>query len=173
MATRPERGSVTFDEFAHARLASLLRFATVLCIDPGLAEDLVQEVLIKAGVRWGQIEALDFPEAYVRRMIVNEFVSWRRKWARVIPVAEVEPSAPVQDHADGHAERDALFRRLVRLPARQRAVIVLRYYGGLSDAEIAVELDCGVSTVRSIASRAVSALRLQMGHAGIATTRKA
>jgi RNA polymerase sigma-70 factor (sigma-E family) len=153
---------VTFDEFTRTRLAPLLRFATMLCIDPGLGEDLVQEVLIKANARWHQLEAIDHPEAYVRRMIVNEFVSWRRKWARIIPVAEIELPTRIADHADGHAERDALFRRLVRLPARQRAVIVLRYYGGLTDAEIAHELGCAVGTVRSIASRAVSTLRLQM-----------
>jgi RNA polymerase sigma-70 factor (sigma-E family) len=164
---------VTFDEFTRTRLAPLLRFATVLCVDPGLAEDLVQEVLIKAHPRWVQIEGLSRPEAYVRRMVVNEFVSWRRKWARIIPVAAVENTIHVGDHADGHAERDALFRRLVRLPARQRAVIVLRYYGGLSDAEIAEEIGCGVSTVRSIASRAISALRLQMSDGRLPTTRRA
>ena len=143
---------MTFDQFIRTRLAPLLRFATMLCIDPGLAEDLIQDVLIKAHGRWATIQGLDHPEAYVRRMVVNEFVSWRRKWARVIPAEAIESPAPVRDHAEAQAERDALFRRLVRLPARQRAVIVLRYYGGLSDAEIAGELGCGVSTVRSIAS---------------------
>jgi RNA polymerase sigma-70 factor (sigma-E family) len=163
---------VTFEEFTRTRLAPLLRFATMLCIDVGLAEDLVQDVLIKAHARWGQVEGLDHPEAYVRRMIVNEFVSWRRKWARVIPVAEIESSIQILDHADGYAERDALFRRLVRLPARQRAVIVLRYYGWLTDAEIAQELGCTVGTVRSIASRAISALRLQISQSRIATLRE-
>lgn len=153
---------MTFDEFARLRLPRLLRFATVLCLDPGLAEDLVQEVLIKANARWDKLEGLSHPEAYVRRMIVNEFVSWRRRWARVIPFAEVEDRAQLTDHAHDHAERDALFRRLIGLPARQRAVIVLRYYGGLTDAEIARELNCPVGTVRSLASRAVAALRLQM-----------
>lgn len=164
--------SVTFDEFTRTRLAPQLRFATMLCIDAGLAEDVVQEVLIKAHARWGQIERLDRPEAYVRRMIVNEFLSWRCKWARVIPSAVVQHPVEVPDHAEGHAERDALFRRLVRLPARQRVVIVLRYYGGLTDAEIAQELNCTVGTVRSVASRAISALRLQIGDARPATLRK-
>lgn len=163
---------MTFDQFTRMRLAPLLRFAMMLCTDAGLAEDLVQEVLIKAHAKWAQLEGLDHPEAYVRRMIVNEFVSWRRKWARVVPVAVVEHPEQVQDHAEGHAERDALFRRLVRLPARQRAVIVLRYYGGLTDAEIAQELNCPVGTVRSIASRAVSALRLQMSDARTVTLRE-
>ncbi len=163
---------MTFDEFTRARLSALLRFATLLCIDVGLAEDLVQEVLIKAHARWAQIEGFDHPEAYVRRMIVNEFVSWRRKWARIIPSAVIDNPAQVPDHADAHAERDALFGRLTRLPARQRAVIVLRYYDGLTDAEIAQELGCSVGTVRSIASRAVSALRLQTSGTRAATLRE-
>jgi RNA polymerase sigma factor (sigma-70 family) len=135
---------VTFDEFTMTRLAPLLRFTKVLCIDGGV------------------------PEAYVRRMIVNEFIDWRRKWARVVPVATVTEPPAVWDHADAHAEWDALFARLNRLPRRQRAVIVLRYYGGLSDAEIAAELDCVVSTVRSNASRALTTLRVQLTEPGLA-----
>ena len=76
---------MTFEEFAATRLDAVVRFATVLTNDRGLAEDVVQEVLIRAHQRWAQIESLDQPEAYVRRMIVNEFYSWRRKWARIVP----------------------------------------------------------------------------------------
>ena len=163
---------MTFDEFTRTRLGPLLRFATVLCIDTGLAEDLVQEVLIKAYGRWDQLDAMEYPEAYVRRMLVNQFVSWRRKWARVVPVALIEHPVQVADHAVHHAERDDLFGRLARLPARQRAVIVLRYYGGLTDVEIAQELACAPGTVRSLASRAVTALRLQLDGAPLTTLRE-
>ena len=76
---------MTFEEFAAAQLPGVLRFAGVLTADRGLAEDVVQEVLIRAHARWTQIESLDQPEAYVRRMIINEFYSWRRKWARIAP----------------------------------------------------------------------------------------
>jgi RNA polymerase sigma-70 factor (sigma-E family) len=152
---------VTFEEFAHRELPPLLRFAKVLCGDRGLAEDVVQEVLLRAQQRWLSIEQLDKPDAYVRRMIVNEFLSWRRKWARISPVAEL-PDRAGPDQADGHAERDALVRQLATLPRRQRAVVVLRYYGGLTDPEIADELGCSASTVRAHASRALATLRIEM-----------
>lgn len=150
-----------FDEFVASRLPSLLRFATVLCVDTGLAEDVVQDVLLKVHGRWPDVAGLDRTEAYVRRMIVNEYLSWRRKWSRVVPAGEIAPSTDVADHAEQHAERDALFQRLTALPPRQRAVIVLRYYGGLDDAGIARELGCAVGTVRSLVSRAMAALRIQ------------
>jgi RNA polymerase sigma-70 factor (sigma-E family) len=167
------RGSVTFDEFTGTRLAPLLRFAKVLCVDAGLAEDVVQEVLIRAHARWDRIGQLDKPDAYVRRMIVNEFVSWRRKWARVVPVAVVADRADPSDHAGAHAERAELLDRLRSLPRQQRAVVVLRYYGGLSDAEIADELGCGVSTVRSNASRALASLRITVTEARLTELKEA
>jgi RNA polymerase sigma-70 factor (sigma-E family) len=157
-----EGRDVTFDEFAHTQLPPLLRFARVLCADRGLAEDVVQEVLVRAHARWATIEALDRPDAYVRRMIVNEFLSWRRKWGRISPRADIVLLEDVPDHAEAHADRDQLLAELAQLPRRQRAVLVLRYYGGLSDAEIAVELDCGVSTVRAHASRALTRLRVEL-----------
>ena len=70
---------MTFEEFAATRLDAVLRFAVVLTNDRGLAEDVVQEVLIRAYGHWAQIAELDYPEAYVRRMVVNEFLSWRRR----------------------------------------------------------------------------------------------
>ena len=80
---------MTFDEWASQRLPATLRFATALCGATQLAEDVVQEALLKAHVRWDRIQAADSPEANLRRMIVNEFLSWRRKWARIIPRADV------------------------------------------------------------------------------------
>ena len=77
---------MTFEEFAAARLPSVLRFAGVLTGDRGLAEDVVQEVLIRASARWQAIVVLDKPEAYVRKMIVNEYLSWRRRF-RTAPAA--------------------------------------------------------------------------------------
>jgi DNA-directed RNA polymerase specialized sigma24 family protein len=76
---------MTFDEFAGARLPALLRFATALTGDPDLAKDLVQEVLLRASGRWQQVGQLDRPEAYVRKMVVNEYLSWRRRSWRLIP----------------------------------------------------------------------------------------
>jgi RNA polymerase sigma-70 factor (sigma-E family) len=152
---------MTFEEFAAARLAALLRFAVVLTGDRGLAEDVVQEVLLRAHQKWRKIGALDSPEHYVRRMIVNEYLSWRRRWARIVPQANPPEPHAVADHAETHSEREALRTELDKLPRRQRAVLVLRYYAGLSDHEIAEALGCTPGTVRGYASRALAALRIE------------
>jgi len=75
---------MTFEEFAAARLPAVLKFAAVLTGDRGLAEDVVQEVLIRANARWQVIETLPRPEAYVRKMIVNEYLTWRRRSWRLV-----------------------------------------------------------------------------------------
>lgn len=156
---------MTFDEFAATRLDAVLRFAVVLTNDRGLAEDVVQEVLIRAHQHWAKIGALEHPEAYVRRMVVNEFLSWRRKWARYVPQADVEPmmgQTTQADHADAQAERATLLAEVAKLPRRQRAVLVLRYYEGLSDAQIADVLGCAETTVRGYAFRGLAALRIEL-----------
>lgn len=151
---------MTFDDWVRARLPALVRFAVVLTGDRGLAEDLVQEVIIRAYSRWQRITALEQPDAYLRRMITNEYLSWRRRWARIAPRPDIGAAAPVADHAVAHAERDAIRVELARLPRRQRAVLVLRYYEHLTDAEIADLLGCPAGTVRSLASRALATLRV-------------
>ncbi|KAA2260911.1 SigE family RNA polymerase sigma factor [Solihabitans fulvus] len=152
---------MTFEEFAQTRLPALLRYAVALTGERGLAEDVVQEVLVRVHARWRSVESLDQPDAYVRRMVVNEYLSWRRRWARFVPSASVSPPEPdTPDHATRHADRDALRAELGRLPARQRAVLVLRYYEGLTDPEIAEVLGCGASTVRGYATRALATLRV-------------
>jgi len=88
--------------------------------------------------------------------------SWRRKWARYIPKADVEPDTRQPDHAEAHAERSALLAEVVKLPRRQRAVLVLRYYEGMSDAQIAEVLGCAETTVRGYAFRGLAALRIEM-----------
>jgi RNA polymerase sigma-70 factor (sigma-E family) len=155
---------MTFEEFAAARLPAVLRFAGVLTGDRGLAEDIVQEVLIRANARWQAIARLDRPEAYVQKMIVNEYLSWRRRsWRLVLSGAGTDlRTRPTPDPAAGHAERDAIFAELAKLPPQQRAVLVLRYYEGLSDAEIADVLGCRPGTVRGYASRALAALRVEL-----------
>jgi RNA polymerase sigma-70 factor (sigma-E family) len=166
---------VEFEEFLTVRLAALLRYATVLACDPHLAEDIVQEVLARAQPRWARIRAADAPEAYVKRMIVNELNTWRRRRAaRVVPMsldaldalagAQADPAAAVD-------ERDAMVRRLAGLPVRQRIVLALRYYEGLDDHQIAEALGCRPATVRSHAARALATLRKGAPEpASIATT---
>ena len=155
---------MTFEEFAAARLPAVLRFAAVLTGERGLAEDVVQEVLLRASRRWETIAGLDRPEAYVRKMIVNEYLSWRRRSWRLVPSDALEAGAgrPGRDHAADHAERDALLAEVGRLPRRQKTVLVLRYYEALSDAEIAAVLGCTPGTVRGYASRVLAALRVDL-----------
>jgi RNA polymerase sigma-70 factor (sigma-E family) len=152
--------AVTFEEFVTSRTGVLLRTAVALSGDLGLAEDLVQDVLIKVHDRWEHISALAAPYGYVRRMLVNEFLSWRRKWARVVPAADIAMKDAHPDHAGAVVDRRVLRDEIRRLPRRQQVVIVLRYYNGLTDADIADSMSCPVGTVRSLASRALSALRV-------------
>ena len=153
-----------FEEFAAARLPAVLRFAGVLTGDRGLAEDVVQEVLIRTHKRWQQIGELERPELYVRKMVVNEYLSWRRRSWRLIPFGAAHDidRRLVADHAQAHAERDALLAELGKLPRRQRTVLVLRYYEGLPDNEIADVLGCTPGAVRGYASRALAALRVEL-----------
>ena len=156
--TRP----ATFEEFLDHRLGALLRYATVLTCDPHLAEDLVQDVLVRAQPRWNRIGGLDAPEAYVKRMVLNAFLSWRRRRASRHSPLTGEIVLAVPDATGAVDERDAMLRRIAGLPPRQRAVIALRYYENRSDAEIAELLGCSEVTVRSHISRALAALRVGM-----------
>jgi RNA polymerase sigma-70 factor (sigma-E family) len=148
-----------FSEYVRAQRPALIRFATVLSGQTWLAEDLVSNVLGRAFERWDAIAVTAHPHAYVRRMVVNEHLSWRRRLRRT---GHEVPERAVADTTDDHAERDAMIARLAQLPRRQRAAIVLRYYVGLSDAEVADELGCRESTVRSQISRALASLRIDI-----------
>jgi RNA polymerase sigma-70 factor (sigma-E family) len=162
---------VTFEEFAAARLPALLRYAIVLTGDRGLAEDLVQEVLIRIHLRWRKVASLDRPELYVKRALTNEFLSWRRRWktrnpavglAGLVDMVGLAPDSALPDPAGLVAERADLWSRVAALPRQQRVVLALRYYEGLTDTEIAEVLDCAPGTVRGYASRAVAALRADL-----------
>ena len=157
---------MTFEEFVSARLGVLVRYATVVTWDRHLAEDIVQNVLVRAQARWSRIGRLDEPELYVKRMVVNEFLSWRRRRAaRSIPLSGESMAgllAPVPDPAVRRDERDAMLRLIATLPPRQRAVIALRFYDDLAVEQIAEVLGCRASTVRTHLSRALAALQLAM-----------
>lgn len=150
----------TIEEFVAARGEALLRFALMLCGDRHGAEDLVQSVLAKAYPRWGRIASLDRPEAYLRKVLVHEQLRRsRRRWHREVPVPALADTAQIADSTDRVASRDAAWALLAGLPARQRAVLVLRYYEDLADPEIAAVLGCRPGTVRSQAARALATLR--------------
>jgi len=131
-----------------------LRLAYVLCRDADLAQDLVQNALVKVHPRWDRV---DNPDAYVRRAIVNDFLSWRRRRAATEVVTDCLPETARS--AVGPEDRDAMWRLLAELPRQQRAVLALRYYDELDDEAIARLLGCSTATVRSHASKAIAALR--------------
>ncbi|MFG1812811.1 SigE family RNA polymerase sigma factor [Kribbella sp. NPDC049174] len=160
---------MTFDEWTRSGLPQLLRFATALCGSGHLAEDIVQDIAIKAHRNWARISAAGSPDAYLRRMAVNEYLSWRRKWSRYVPRAEIIAAEHTADPADQAADRDQLITELAKLPRRQRAVLVLRYYGGQTDNEIAETLGCSPGTVRAHASRALATLRIELDNPSLTT----
>jgi RNA polymerase sigma-70 factor (sigma-E family) len=155
---------MTFEEFAATRMPALLRFAAVLAGDRATADDLAQEVLARAYAGWDRIGVLDRPDLYVRKMVLNEFLSWRRRSWRLVPAADPGGglSSAVPDHAQQYSERAALLAEIGKLPRRQRAVLVLRYYEDRDDAEIAELLGCTSGTVRGYAARGLAALRIEL-----------
>lgn len=154
---------VAFREFARQRNAPLHRSAYLLCGDWHLAEDLVQETLAKAYAAWRRVRDADNPDAYVQRILVNEARRhWRRKDAPVARAGTVTDQA-APDWSDDLVRRTELFEALLRLPAGQRATIVLRHLDGLSERETAMALGCSEGTVKSQASRAMAALRMYIG----------
>lgn len=154
-----------FDEFARRELPRLLRYAVMLTGDPELAQDLVQDVMVKAHTQWRRVSTADHPDRYVHTMVTRAFLSWRRRWAvRRIGLAagDLPEGEPARDHAGGVVDRDDVWSRLAALPRQQRAVLALRYYERLTDAEIAATLGCSTGTVRGYASRALATLRLDL-----------
>ncbi len=148
-----------FRAYVAARGAALLRTAVLITGDRGLAEDLVQTALIRTYGAWGRIRRKEAVDAYTRRILVTTYVNWwHRRWRGELPTGEL-PEHPAADAfgrvEDGLSLRDAL----ARLPKRMRAVVVLRYYDDLPDAEIAALLACAPGTVRSQAARALAKLR--------------
>jgi RNA polymerase sigma-70 factor (sigma-E family) len=150
-----------FEEFMTSRWPELVRLAFGLTGDRWLAEDLAQTALASAYASWWRVRRADDPDAYVRRILINASKSrWRRSSVAEQPV---EPPAEVPDPAADPAaaigERSVLLTALATLPPRQRAVVVLRYWEDLSDAQAAALLGCSASTVRSQVARALAKLR--------------
>ena len=157
VAVAGERESATFDGFVAARGDALWRSAWLLTGDAHLAEDLVQTALSKSYGAWDRIGDLGGFEAYVRRVLYTTYVAWwRRRWNGERPTERLpEDAVPTPDLA---LRRD-LVAALARLPRGQRAVVVLRYFEDLTEAQAAEVLGCSVGTVKSQAARAMAALR--------------
>jgi len=148
----------TFEEFVASRGRDLWRTAWLLTGDSHKAEDLVQTTLAKCWGRWPSIARDGSPEAYVRRAMLNTYTDWwRRRWNGERPT-ELLPESATRDDASVDARRDTI-AALARLPRGQRAVLVLRFYEDLTEAQTAEVLGISVGTVKSQTSRALSALR--------------
>ncbi len=148
-----------FDEYVAARSHVLLRFAHLLCGDRHLAEDLVQEVLIKAHRRWAEIEAGN-PDAYLKQALVRTHISWRRRRSSSeIAVPQFHDAVSVEAFDDEHASRQEVWQLLSVLPPAQRAVLVLRYFEDLDDRRIAELVGSSASTVRVNAHRGLARLK--------------
>jgi RNA polymerase sigma-70 factor (sigma-E family) len=151
--------ALSFEEFVGARADALMRYAYVLTGDPHDAADLLQESLTRVRAAWHRIVDQQEPEGYVRTTMARQHVTaWRRR--RRERLVAVPPERAYDDPGLGHADGDdGLWDALGTLPRKQRAVLVLRYYESMSDAEIADVLGISRGTVRSQASRALGKLR--------------
>ncbi len=157
-------GGTSFEAFVDERGPALLRLAWLLCADADAAEDLVQDALVKVLPRWRRIVAGGAPEPYVRSVIRTTFIDgWRRRRLREVLVDDdtaLPETRPAPDPAADVAVRLALQLALLRLTARQRAVLVLRFYEDLTETATARELGCSVSTVKSQTRHAIGRLRV-------------
>jgi RNA polymerase sigma-70 factor (sigma-E family) len=158
---RAVSGDLSFDAWASARVAGLLRFAYLVTGSQHAAEDAVQEALTSACARWARVSRTRDPETYVRRMVVNAHISGWRRTRRESPVAEVRETT-YADPAGRIDTGDAVWRVCEALPRQQRAAVVLRFYEDLDYPEIAEILGVAEPTVRSHVHRALAALRTEL-----------
>jgi RNA polymerase sigma-70 factor (sigma-E family) len=148
-----------YREFAGSRAASLHRTAYLLCGDWHLADDLVQETLVQTFRHWRRVQRADNQNAYVKRILINEFNRhWRRYGELPVSADNDRLEVAVPDISDEVVNRADLLRALLTLPARQRATVVLRYLEGMSERETAAVMRCSEGTVKSQTARALSAL---------------
>lgn len=151
-----------FSEFMSARWAALYRTAYLLTGDRHQAEELLQDAFARTCLKWKGIRDKNAADAYVRRILVHEASrGWRRRHRE-----RVTDQLPDDGHDGGLGSRETqldLWPEIRALPPRQRAVLVLRYYEDLTEAQTAVELGCSVGTVKSQAHAAIRRLRTALG----------
>jgi RNA polymerase sigma-70 factor (sigma-E family) len=152
---------IDFDEFVAAHVDELIRTAYLIVWDKAEAEDLVQECLLKVARRWPRIRRMEQPRAYARRILVNLALDGARHRARRRSELERDaPATPIAvDPLPAIATRTDLLDALGQLSARQRAVLVLRFFNDLTEAQVAEVLGCSPGTVKSSASRGLARLR--------------
>ncbi len=150
--------------FVEARSSALLRLAYLLVGDRQEAEDITQSTLVEVVARWDRIRRRDVPEVYARQVMVNLATrSWRRRALHLRSLARLGPPPPSADHAAPTVLAHDLQTALRTLPPRMRAVIVLRYYEDLTEAQTARVLGVSAGTVKSQANRALRQLRVRLG----------
>lgn len=147
----------TFTAWAAGRQQVLFRTAYLLSGDRHRAEDLLQETLLKVAARWPRLRDGD-PDAYARTILVRDNISWWRRRRRETVVA-APPQQPAADTVDTIDRRLIVARALDRLTARQRAVLVLRYYDDLTESQTAAVLGVSRGTVKTHAHNALARLR--------------
>ena len=149
-----------FAEFVEGRQRTLQRTAWLLTGDWALAEDLVQTALSRVWPRWERITRRDDPEIYVRKVMLNTWLTWRRRKWRAEHATESLPDSPAPgDLATEVAARAAISEALAALTDRQRTVLVLRIFDDLTEVQVAQVLDCAVGTVKSTMAQSLAKLR--------------
>jgi RNA polymerase sigma-70 factor (sigma-E family) len=151
-----------YDDVYAAWWPRLVRTAYAVSGDRGVAEDAVQTAFAKAYRSWRRISRVAAPEAYLRRMVVNEVLNDHRKARRRHEISSAEPPERASDDSGDPMAGDEMWRAIATLPPRQRAVLVLRYYEDLSEQQIADALGCRPGTVKSQASAALATLRSRL-----------
>ncbi len=159
-----------FEQFAASSSDALLRTAYLMVWDLAEAEDLTQETLLQVARRWRRVHRMSHPLAYARRVLINLAVDGAGRRSRRRQELEESSDRRLQERADESAAADLeriavraeLLSAIGRLPPRQRAVLVLRYFDDLSEAQAAEALGCSIGTVKSTASRALARLQAEM-----------
>ena len=170
---QPDSKATSADEFAvfvATRQRQLQRTAWLLTGDWQAAEDLVQSALAKTWRHWRRVRDAEDPDAYVRRIIFNSFASsWRRRWRGEEPTEHL-PETAIPDVTDDVALRLSVQAALAQLSRRQRAVVVLRYFDDMSEAQVAHVLGCAIGTVKSTTGKALGRLRAEPSLNGLLDT---
>ena len=163
MAVRGPAETRAFTEFMSVRSASLFRTAYLIVGDHQLAQDLLQEALIRTYLAWPRLRDPGKAEAYTRRTIVTTAISWRRRRSfHERPTGRL-PDTTVPDATEAVTTHASVVAQLRTLPPRQRAAIVLRYYEDLTEVQTADVMGCSVGTVKSHVSTGLARLRDRMG----------
>jgi RNA polymerase sigma-70 factor (sigma-E family) len=149
-----------FSDFAHSRWPGLFRLGYGLTGDRGLAEDLAQTALANAYAAWPRVRRADDPDAYLRRILINSYRSGFRKRRVAEELSDSLPESAIADPVGDHGDRAAVLAAVAGLPAKQREVVLLRFWLDLTEAQAAATLGCSVGNVKSQTARALAKLKV-------------